>query len=122
MRFFSLLAVALFFSACAGQSNAGQDANAPIKIETSQMFVTVKNDSGMALNDVSVAIVPMGRTTLYTEFIGRMESAETRKIMLGDFNGRDGTPFSLRVVKPKAVQVKGMDIGGKAHEAEVGWK
>ncbi len=121
MRFFSLLAVALFFSGCAGQP-AGQDANAPIKIETSQMFVTVKNDSGMALNDVSVAIVPMGRTTLYTEFVGRMESAETRKIMLGDFNGRDGTPFSLRVVKPKAVHVKGMDVAGKAHEAEVGWK
>ena len=122
MRFFSLLAVALFFSSCVGQPSAGQDANAPIKIETSQMFVTVKNDSGMALNDVSVAIVPMGRTTLYTEFVGRMESAETRKIMLGDFNGRDGTPFSLRVVKPKAVQVKGMDVAGKAHEAEVGWK
>ena len=122
MRFFSLLAVALFFSACAGQGNAVQDANAPIKIETSQMFVTVKNDSGMALNDVSVAIVPMGRTTLYTEYVGRMESAATRKIMLGDFNGRDGTPFSLRVVKPKSVMVKGMDIAGKAHEAEVGWK
>ena len=122
MRFLSLLAVALFFSACAGQDSAGQDANAPIKIETSQMFVTVKNDSGMALNDVSVAIVPMGRTTLYTEYVGRMESAQTRKIMLGDFNGRDGTPFSLRVVKPKAVQVKGMDVAGKAHEAEVGWR
>lgn len=122
MRFLSLLAIALFFSACAGEGGAGQDANAPIKIETSQMFITVKNDSGMALNDVTVAIVPMGRTTLYTEYVGRMESAETRKIMLGDFNGRDGTPFSLRVVKPKAVQVKGVDVAGKAHEAEVGWR
>jgi hypothetical protein len=122
MRFFSLLAVALFFSGCAGQGNAVQDANAPIKIETSQMFVTVKNDSGMALNDLSVAIVPMGRTTLYTKYVGRMESAETRKIMLGDFNGRDGTPFSLRVIKPKAIQVKGTDVSGKTHEVEVGWK
>jgi hypothetical protein len=121
MRFLSLLAAALFFTGCAGQG-AGQDANAPIKIETSQMFVSVKNDSGMALNEVSVAIVPMGRTTLYTEYVGRMENAETRKIMLGDFNGRDGTPFSLRVVKPKAVLVKGMDVAGKAHEVEVGWK
>ncbi len=122
MRFFSLLAVALMMGGCAGQSNASQDANAPIKIETSQMFVTVKNDSGMALNDVTVAIMPMGRTTLYTEFVGRMENAETRKIMLGDFNGRDGTPFSLRVVKPKTVQVKGMDVAGKSHEAEVAWR
>ena len=114
MRFFSLLAVGLFISSCAGQGSA-QDANAPVKIETSQMFVTVTNDSGMAL-------VPMGRTTLYTEFVGRMESADSRKIMLGDFNGRDGTPFSLRVVKPKAVQVKGTDVAGKTHEVEVAWK
>ena len=121
MRFFSLLAVGLFITSCAGQGSA-QDANAPVKIETSQMFVTVTNDSGMALNDVTVAIVPMGRTTLYTEFVGRMESADSRKIMLGDFNGRDGTPFSLRVVKPKAVQVKGTDVAGKTHEVEVAWK
>jgi hypothetical protein len=121
MRFFSLLAVALFVNACAGQGSANQDANAPIKIETSQMFVTVKNDSGMALNEVTVAIVPMGRSTLFTEFVGRMEGGETRKIMLGDFNGRDGTPFSLRVVKPKAVQVKATDVSGKAHDVEVGW-
>jgi hypothetical protein len=122
MRFFSLLAVALFVSGCAGLSDANQDPNAPIKIETSQMFVTVKNDSGMGLNDVTVAIVPMGRTTLYTEFVGRMETSEARKIMLGDFNGRDGTPFSLRVVKPKSVHVKGTDVAGKTHEVEVGWK
>jgi hypothetical protein len=121
MRFFSLLAVGLFISSCAGQGSA-QDANAPVKIEMSQMFVTVTNDSGMGLNDVTVAIVPMGRTTLYTEFVGRMESADSRKIMLGDFNGRDGTPFSLRVVKPKAVQVKGTDVAGKTHEVEVAWK
>ncbi|MCM3880212.1 MAG: hypothetical protein ND807_08900 [Vicinamibacterales bacterium] len=121
MRFFYLLAVGVFAGSCAGQS-AGQDANAPIKIEMSQMFVTVKNDSGMALSDITVTIVPMGRTTLYTEFVGRMESAETRKIMLGDFNGRDGTPFSLRVVKPKTVQVKGTDVSGKAHDVEVDWK
>jgi hypothetical protein len=122
MRFFSLLIVGLFMSSCAGQGSAAQDASAPVKIETSQMFVTVTNNSGMALNDVTVAIVPMGRTTLYTEFVGRMESAESRKVMLGEFNGRDGTPFSLRVVKPKAVQVKGTDGQGKTREVEVPWQ
>jgi hypothetical protein len=121
MRFFSLLAVGLFVSSCAGQGSA-QDANAPVKIETSQMYVTVTNDSGMALNDVTVAIVPMGRSTLFTEYVGRLESSDSRKIMLGDFNGRDGTPFSLRVIKPKSVQVKGTDAAGKTREVEVAWK
>ena len=122
MRFLSLLAVGLFVSGCAGQGVANQSADAPIKIETSQMYVTVKNDTGMALNEVTVAIMPMGRTILYTEYVGRIENAEARKIMLGDFNGRDGTPFSLRVVKPKTVQVKGTDVAGKVHDVEVPWK
>jgi len=121
MRFFSLLAVVVFLSGCADRGS-GQAANAPIKVETSQMYVSVKNDSGMALNDVSVAIVPMGRTTVYSEFVGRIENGDSRKVMLGDFNGRDGTPFSLRVVKPKSVQVKGTDVAGKLHEVDVVWK
>lgn len=122
MRFLSLLAVGLFISACAGQSSATQAANAPVKIETSQMYVTVKNDSGMAINDVTVSILPMGRSTTFNKFVGRLENGEARKIMLGDFNGRDGTPFSLRVVKPKSVQVKGTDVAGKPQQAEVDWQ
>ena len=63
------------------------------------MYVTVHNNSGLALNDVSVAIVPVGRSTMYNKFVGRIENAESRNVMLGDFYGRDGTPFSLRVVE-----------------------
>ena len=122
MRILSLLAVGVFISGCAGQNAATNASDAKIKIETSQMFVTVKNDSGMAINDVTVAILPMGRSTLFNKFVGRLENGETRKIMLGDFNGRDGTPFSLRVVKPKSVQVKGIDVAGKAQQAEVSWQ
>jgi hypothetical protein len=122
MRFLSLLAVALFVSACAGQGSATQSANAAVKIETSQMYVTVQNNSGMAINDMTVSILPMGRSTTFNKFVGRLENGETRKIMLGDFNGRDGTPFSLRVVKPKSVQVKGTDVAGKPQQAEVDWQ
>ena len=122
MRFVSLLAVGLFMSACAGQGTANQSANAPVKIETSQMYVTVKNDSGMAINDATVSIMPMGRSTTFNKFVGRLENGESRKIMLGDFNGRDGTPFSLRVVKPKSVIFKGTDVAGKAQQVEITWQ
>jgi hypothetical protein len=108
-------------SSCSEQS-AAQDANAPIKVETSQMYVTVRNESGLALNEVSVSIVPAGRSTIYNKFIGRLENAESKNLMLGEFYGRDGTPFSLRVVRPRSVEVKASDIQGKKYNVEVGWK
>jgi Fe2+ transport system protein FeoA len=101
---------------------ATQDANAPIKVETSQMYVTLRNQTGMALTEVTVTIIPVGRSTQFSKFLGRLESNENRNVMLGDFVGRDGTPFSLRVTKAKAVQVTGVDIAGKKHEVLVDWR
>ena len=121
MRFCLLVALALFTLGCSEQGQA-QDANAPVKILTSQMYVTVRNDSGAPLNDVSVAIVPVGRQTIFNKFIGRLENSESRNVMLGDFLGRDGTPFSLRVVKPRSVELKGKDVMGKDYATEVGWR
>jgi hypothetical protein len=122
MRFCSLIALAALAVGCSAQSSASQDPNAPIKIETTQMYVTVRNDSGLALNEVSVAIVPVGRSTIFSRFIGRLESGEARNLMLGDFVGRDGTPFSLRAVKPRSVEVKGQDVKGQTYSVEAPWR
>jgi hypothetical protein len=121
MRFCFALALVLLAGACSEQSTA-QDENAPLKIQTSQMYVTVRNDAGLALNDVEVSIVPVGRTTVFNKFVGRLENSESRNIMLGDFFGRDGTPFSLRVVKPRSVEAKGKDVKGQTYTADVGWR
>jgi hypothetical protein len=122
MRFCLLVAIASLAVGCSERGAASQDANAPIKVETSQMYVTVHNNSGLALNDVSVAIIPLGRSTVYNKFLGRLENAESRNLMLGDFYGRDGTPFSLRVAKPRSVEVKGKDVKGQTHAVEVAWR
>ena len=121
MRFCLLVALTLAAVGCSDRG-AAQDANAPVKIEISQMYVTVRNASGLALNDVSVGIVPMGRSTIYSKFLGRLESAQSRNIMLSEFIGRDGTPFSLRVVKPRSVEVKGKDVNGKDYSIETAWR
>jgi hypothetical protein len=42
--------------------------------------------------------------------------------MLGELVGRDGTPFSLRVAKPNAVEVKGKDVNGKEYAVKVPWQ
>jgi hypothetical protein len=122
MRFCFLVAVVLAAAGCSGQGVASQDPNAPVKIVTSQMYVTVRNESGLALNDVSVAIIPVGRSTVFNKFLGRLENAESRNVMLGDFMGRDGTPFSLRAIKPRSVEVKGRDIKGQDYTAQVEWR
>lgn len=121
MRSCLLVALALFTLGCSEQP-AAQDENAPVKISTSQMYVTVRNDSGAPLNEVTVAIVPVGRQTIYNKFIGRLDNSESRNVMLGDFLGRDGTPFSLRVVKARSVEVKGKDMKGKDYTTEVPWQ
>ena len=121
MRFCLFVALALFTLGCSDQG-AAQDANAPVKILTSQMYVTLRNDSGAPLSDVTVSIVPVGRQTIYNKYIGRLESSESRNVMLGDFLGRDGTPFSLRVVKPRSVELKGKDVRGKDYTTEVAWR
>jgi hypothetical protein len=121
MRFCLIVALGLFLGACSGQG-AAQDANAPIKVETSQMYITVRNNSGLALNDVSVSVIPVGRSTVYNKFVGRIDNAGFRNVMLGELYGRDGTPFSLRVAKPRAVEVKGKDVNGKEHTVEVPWQ
>lgn len=122
MRFCLLIALVALATGCSDQGVASQDPAAPVKIQTSSMYVTVRNEAGLPLNDVSVSIIPVGRTTTYTKFVGRVDNATERNLMLGDFVGRDGTPFSLRVVKPRSVEVRGKDVKGKDYIAEVAWR
>lgn len=100
---------------------AADQANAPFRISTSQLFVTVENKAATSVFDISVEIVPTSRT-IYTTNIGRMDNGERRDLSLGDFRGRDGTPFTLRVARPKSVRVTGKDMGGKEYTAEVPWQ
>jgi hypothetical protein len=122
MRCYLLVVLSLLVAGCSDQGVASQDANAPVKIQISQMYVTVRNDSGMPLNDVSVSIVPLGRSTIYSKFVGRLDNAQSRDVMLGEFMGRDGTPFSLRVAKPRSVVVTGKDVKGQDYNIETAWR
>ena len=113
---FSVLALA----GCSG--SAATNEQALIGIETSQFSVVVVNKVGMPLTDVDVAIIPVGRAVQFSKLAGRMDNGEKREISLNNFYGRDGTPFSLRVVRPKSVRVTAKDLNNKPIEVEAPWK
>ncbi len=120
-RILSALAGAVLISAVGCTGVGPLDPNAPIGVVTSNMMITVENRAGLALNNVSVAIQPAGRATEFTTFVGRMENATKRDLMLGQFRGSDGTPFNLRVVRPRAVVVSGEDLNGETYEVIAPW-
>jgi hypothetical protein len=107
---------------CGAVGPVANPENAPLRIENTQMFVTVENRSGLALREVKIQIVPVGRSTDFSIIVPRLENGEKRDFSLGNFRGRDGTPFNLRVSKPKTVKVSGTDINDKVVEVEVPWR
>ena len=114
-------AATLALAGCAAAPPA-QAADAPILIQNSQMSIVIENKVGMPLTDVDVSIVPVGGATEFKKFVGRMENAEKRDLSLGGFYGRDGTTFSLRVVRPRAVRVTGKDLNAKPYNVEARWQ
>ena len=114
-------AAILGLAACADPPPA-QAEDAPIAIQNSQMSIVIVNKVGMPLTDVDVSIVPVGGATEFKKFVGRMENAEKRDLSLGGFYGRDGTTFSLRVVRPRAVRVTGKDLNSKPYNVEARWR
>ena len=86
------------------------------------MFVTVVNNAGAPIQDVQVAIEPVGSVLKFTSSVTRMENGEKRDLSLSQFRGRDGTTFSPRIYKPRQVSVVAKDIVGKTHQRTVAWQ
>ena len=92
-----------------------------VTIEPSSIVMTVENREQQPLLDVRIAIRPIGGQTEYTKLLSRLESGEKRTLSLGEFNGRDGTPFSLRVVKPKEIAVTATGLTNEKFSMTVPW-
>jgi hypothetical protein len=115
-----VLSAAVLVVGCSA-GGSGTPADSPVTVETSQLFVTVQNIAGLPLTDVTIAVVPAGVQPEYTKYYSRMESSEKRDISLSEFNGRDGTPLNLQVVRPRSVHVTATDLNGKAYDVELPW-
>jgi hypothetical protein len=122
LGFMAAVSVVFASVACSFSGGSGTAENAPVAIQTSQLWVTVENKAGMALTDLVIEIVPAGSQLSYTTNYWRLESGEKRDFAAANFTSRDNTPFNIRVSRPKAVRVTGKDVTGKVVRVEVPWR
>jgi len=81
----------------------------------------VTNNAGQPLQDVRIAIQPVGTAPPFTATIRRLENSERRELSLTEFRSNDGTTFSPRVYRARQVTVTGTDLVGKKHELTKPW-
>jgi phosphoheptose isomerase len=124
-----LLAAGWLLSACANTATSeagalGTSGAEPsvIALQTSNQSVIVTNNAGKPIEDVLIAIQPVGIAPPFTLTVRRMENAEKRDISVVQFRSNDGTTFSPRLYKPRQVTVTATDIVGKKHEITKPWK
>jgi hypothetical protein len=123
-----LIAAGWLLSACSATATpevgalgtAGAEPSA-IALETSNQSVTITNNAGKPIEDVRIAIQPVGTAPPFTSTLRRMENAEKREISLARFRSNDGTTFSPRFTKARQVTVTATDIVGKKHEITKAW-
>ena len=118
----TVLIGALVLSACSGGAVSGQAKDAPIRIDASQLSVTIENKAGLALQDVEVGIVPIGGGPAFTHMIGRMDAGDKTESSVDEFRDRTGMRLSLRMTRPRAVRVTAKDLNGKNYNVEVPWR
>jgi len=124
----SLIVGSWLMSACAAASNpesgalgtTGAEPSA-IALETSSQSITVTNNAGKPIEDVRVAIHPVGSAPPYTSTLRRLENGEKRELSLAQFRSNDGTTFNSRFARAKQVSVTATDIVGKKHEMTKAW-
>jgi hypothetical protein len=115
----TILASLIAASIACSQRSAMEDEPAPIGIETSQLRVTLENRTGMPVSNVSVELIG---TTVFTATHPRIESGAKHHVPLNLFRGRDGTPFDLRVARPRTVKVRCVGPDGTVFNAEARWR
>ena len=124
-----LIAASWLLSACSNTTSteAGALATtgiepAAIALDTSNSYVTITNNAGRPIEDVRLAIQPIGNSPPFTSTLRRMENGEKREISLAQFRSNDGTTFNPRVLRARQVTASATDIVGKKIELTKPWR
>lgn len=106
---------------CGGSSGPTGDVGT-FDVQFTELYLTVQNTAGLAMNDITVEIHPSGRPNVYSASIARLENSDKRDISLGGFRDREGASFNLRQSKPKSVVITAKDLNGRKISVEIPWK
>lgn len=115
-------------SACSGASSGSAGATgtsgeaAFVNLEFTSFSLGIENSTRQTLNNVRLAITPVGGYTVFTVEIPRLDVGQKREMTFSEFRGRDGTPLNLRVVRPREISVTAVDLSGQKHEMTMPWK
>lgn len=122
LTFIGIVWLSAAIAGCSQQGTAAQlDQNSPIVITTRATVITIQNNAGMALNEVTLTVIPYGNVE-FTKTFSRLERAESRDVQLADLVSRDGTAFNPRLSNPKLIRVSAGDTAGKRYDLERPWK
>jgi hypothetical protein len=124
--FVGVITFSTVLAGCSGSSANGAvgtsgQAGTFLAVDTaSPPIVTVENLTDQPLVDINVGL--KSGILVFSDSISRLEAKEKRQLRHGDFASRDGTPFSLRVARPREVVITAKDLSGKQMESTVAWK
>ena len=109
---------------CASQSGGriAAPVDSPVTIQTSQLFLTIKNVSGQALNDITIGIKPTGVRPAYQTSLRRLANGEDRDVPLTEFRGVDRDALNIHNIKVRSVNVVATDLNGTRYEVELPWE
>ena len=112
---------ALVIAGCAGAEIVAP-VDSPVEIESSDLFLTVRNVANGPLSDLTIGIKPGGVRPEYETRVRRLAAGQELEIPYAEFRGVDGDPLILQNINPRSVHVTATDLNGGQHDVQLPWE
>ena len=112
---------ALVFAGCAGEGITAP-VDSPVAIETSDLFLTVRNVADGPLSDLTIGIKPTGVRPEYQTQVRGLAAGEELDIPYAEFRGVDRDALVLQNINPRSVHITATDLNGGTHDVELPWE
>ena len=112
---------ALVIAGCAGEGITAP-VDSPVAIETSDLFLTVRNVADGPLSDLTIGIKPTGVRPEYQTQVRGLAAGEELDIPYAEFRGVDRDALVLQNINPRSVHITATDLNGGTHDVELPWE
>ncbi len=106
---------------CAGGGIAAP-VDSPVEIETSDLFLTVRNVADGPLSNLTIGIKPGGVRPEYQTEVRRLAAGQELDIPYADFRGVDRDPLILQNINPRSVHITATDLNGETLDVQLPWE